>query len=135
MTTTMPAWLTRHLIQTGVIVVDPLTTDRITKNAQHRRCPNCGLFTLVGLDEFPHRIAVDPLPTTSAGELFALLTGRRSFALDSGELYERTAGRLLYRPADTHPAYAEHQCGSPPLPINQRFIPAQPEDLNGEPPF
>jgi len=128
--TKMPAWLTRHLIQTGA-----MTQDRITKHAQHRRCPHCGLFTLVGLDEFPHRIAVDIMPTTSAGELFALLGGRRSFALDGTELYERTADRLLFRPADTHPAYVTHECGSIPLPINQRFIPAQPEDLNGEPPF
>jgi hypothetical protein len=130
MTTTMPAWLERHLIQTGV-----MTSDHVTKHARHRRCPNCGLFTLVGLDEYPKRVAVDPIPTTTAGELFALLTGRHTYALDGHELYERTAGRLEHRRADDTPVYATHQCHSPPLPINERFIPAQPEDLNGEPPF
>ena len=127
----MPAWLTQHLIQTGV-----MTEDRITKHAQHRRCPHCGLFTLVGLDDLlPKVVTVDPQPTTSAGELFALLTGRRSFALDSGELYERTAGRLLFRPADTHPVYITHECGSIPLPINERFMPKQPVTQTGEIPF
>ena len=131
MTAKMPAWLTRHLIQTGA-----MTEDRITKHAQHRRCPTCGLFTLVGLDDLlPSRIAVDPLPTTSAGELFALLTGRRSFALDVDELYERTAGRLLYRPADTHPVYITHECHSLPLPINERFMPKQPASQTGDIPF
>ena len=112
-----------------------MTEDRVTKHAQHRRCPNCGLFTLVGLDEYPKRVAVDPLPTTTPGEAFALLTGRHSYALDGDELYERTADRLEYRRADDTPVYVTHQCHSPPLPINQRLIPAQPEDLNGEPPF
>jgi len=130
MTTKMPAWLTRHLIQTGV-----MTADYITKKSKHQRCPHCGLYTLVGLDEFPHPIAVDPMPTTTPGELFALLTGRRSFALDGDELYERDAGRLEHRRADDTPVYAEHRCGSPPLPINQRFIPTKPADLDGPPPF
>lgn len=130
MTTKMPAWLERHLIQTGV-----MTQDRVTKHAQHRRCPSCGLFTLVGLDEFPHRITVDIMPTTSAGELFALLTGRRSFALDVDELYERTAGRLLFRPADTHPVYITHECNSLPLPINERFMPKQPATQTDDIPF
>jgi len=130
MTAKMPAWLTRHLIQTGV-----MTTDYVTKKSKHRRCPTCGLFTLVGLDEFPHRIAVDIMPTTSAGELFALLTGRRSFALDVDELYERTAGRLLFRPADTHPVYITHECHSLPLPINERFMPKQPASQTGDIPF
>jgi len=130
MTTKMPAWLERHLIQTGV-----MTEDRVTKHARHRRCPTCGLFTLVGLDELPRKVAVDPLPTTSAGELFALLTGRRSFALDVNELYERTAGRLLFRPADTHPVYITHQCGSIPLPVNTKFMPKKPADTDGDIPF
>jgi hypothetical protein len=127
---TMPKWLADKLILDGV-----MTSDRVTKHARPRRCPTCHLYTILGLDEFPHRVAVDPLPTTSAGELFALLTGRRSFALDAGELYERTAGRLLFRPADTHPVYATHQCGSLPLPVNERFMPKPQEKQDGPPPF
>lgn len=129
MTKTMPAWLADKLIDDGT-----MTSDRVTKHAKPRRCPDCHLFTLIGLDEFPHRVAVDPQPTTSAGELFALLTGRRTFALDCGELYERTAGRLAYRPADTTPVYASHQCGSPPLPVNEKFI-THPPITDGPPPF
>lgn len=131
MTKTMPRWLTDQLIADGV-----MTADRVTKHARPRRCHDCGLFTLTGLDDLlPKVVHVDPLPTTTAGEAFALLTGRRSFALDRDELYQRTAGRISFHHADDLPVYVEHECHSPPIPINTRFKPPPSRDKEGTPPF
>ena len=126
----MPTWLLNQLIKAGT-----MTADRVTKKARPRRCPDCGMFTLVGLDEILYRVAVDPMPTTTAGECFALLTGRASYALDGPELYERTARRLTYRRADDHATYVTHECHSPPLPVNVKFLPMKPAPQDGEPPF
>ena len=126
----MAPWLVDRLIRSGV-----MTEDRVTKNAKPRRCPTCRLFILVGLDETRWRVEVDLAPTTTAGEAFALLCGRGSYAIDGSELYERTARRLAGRRADDHATYVEHRCGSPQLPVNEKFLPAPPVDTNGPPPF
>ena len=126
----LPDWMVDRLIRDGV-----MTADRVTKHAKPRRCPTCHLFTLVGLDETRWRVVVDPMPTTTAGEAFALLCGRGSYALDGDELYERTARRLVHRRADLNPVFVTHECHSPPLPINEKFIPAPPAATEGVPPF
>jgi hypothetical protein len=127
--TLMPTWLQEHLIQTGV-----MTKDHVTKHARPRRC-TCGLYTLTGLDDLmPSVVHVDPLPTTPTGEALAQLSGRKTYALDGDQLFERTAGRIEFRDADHTPVYAEHLCNSP-LPINAKFMPRQPADLNGPCPF
>ena len=126
----MPAWLQAHLIQTGV-----MTADRVTKHARPRRC-TCGLFTLVGLDDLlPTKTIVDPMPTTTSGEAFALLTGRHTYGIDGDELFARTADRISFRPADETPVYVSHECGSTPLPISTKFTALKQINLNGECPF
>ena len=128
--TTMPPWLEAKLIRDGT-----MTADHVTVHAKPRRCHDCGLFILVGLDDLRWRVEVDIRPTTSAGECFALLTGRASYALDGDELYERTASRLTYRRADDHPVYVSHECNSPPIPANEKFLPKEDQPTDGPPPF
>jgi hypothetical protein len=119
--TDLPAWLQVTLIEQGV-----MTKDRVTKHAHPRRCQDCGLYTLTGLDDLlPKVVHADLLPTTTVGELTALMSGRRTFGLDHGEFYIRTAGRIGFRAADHTQVHAEHSCGSPPLPVNPKFMPAR----------
>lgn len=131
-TTAMPAWLIDKLVADGTL--DPST--RLTNRARHRRCRTCGLYTLAGLDDIAGiPTYVDPIPTTTAGEAFALLVGRPTYSLDHGELYQRSHWNITGRPADTHPVYATHQCNSPPLPANPRYLPKPRPNHDTDPPF
>lgn len=129
-TKNIPTWLETKLIHNGV-----MTSDRVTKHAKPRHCPTCGLITLVGLDDLlPKTIHADLLPTTTTGEAHALLTGKRTFGNDNGQLYERRAGQITLHPADNWRTHTEHQCGTPPLPINTQFTPTPPTNQE-RPPF
>lgn len=127
----MAPWLANQLIERGV-----MTTDRVTVHAKPRRCPDCGIYVLVGLDDLlPSKVSVDLHPTTTTGECFAQLTGRRTYGCDNGELYERDAGRIAYHSADHIAVHATHQCHAPPLPINALFLPAKPNNQEDPCPF
>lgn len=134
MTTTtqaMPAWLTQKLVADGVL--DPRT--RLTSRLRPRRCTSCGAWTLAALDDLGQPAYLEPDPTTSAGELFALLTGRATYALDRGEIYPRNAWHIAGRPADTEKTYVTHACQSPPMPANPKFTPRPKPATTNTPPF
>lgn len=95
----------------------------------------CGLYVLAGLADYGNPVFVDYHPTTTAGEAFALLTGRDTYAIDNGQLYQRLSHHIGGRPADQEKTYATHVCGSPQLPANPRFAARQPVDYTQPPPF
>jgi hypothetical protein len=131
MTNELPGWLVASLINAGA-----MTSDRVTIHAKPRRCPRCRLFCLVGLDDVMRaKTTVDFLATTAAGELFALLTERKSYGLDNRELYWRTPIHIQHKSADVWPVHIQHVCDSPLLPINPLFMPTISELTKGEPPF
>jgi len=126
----MPTWLEAKLIADGV-----MTTDRVTKHAKPRRCPGCHLFVLVGLDDtLPSRTTVDTQPVSALGELQALLAGRNTYGIDSGELFIRYASRITHKSADLTPVHVQHLCNGPPLPVNPLFIRAPPNNQE-DPPY
>jgi hypothetical protein len=119
MTTALPPWLVVQLEADGIY--DSAT--RLSRKAKPRRCRRCGTFTLAGLDDLSRPTWLDYLPTTSGGELFALLVGRGTYALDCGELYPREALHIEGRPADLHPVHVAHDCNGPPMPVNEKYAP------------
>lgn len=108
----MPAWLRKHLVDTGV-----LTSSGLGRKAQLRRHRDCGLPTLLGLDA--DRCALEATcdlgELTPAGEVHALLDGRRTYELNArGELLARTRYDIARRPAgDRVTVLAEHRCATP----------------------
>lgn len=127
----MPAWLTQKLVADGVMDA----TTRLTSRLRPRRCAGCGLYGMAALDDLGLPVLLELHPTTSAGELFALLTGRASYGLDFGELYPRTAAHITARPADREKTYVTHACHSPPIPANARFTPRPKPTPTDLPPF
>lgn len=131
MTTTMPDWLIQKLAGDGIL--DPDT--RLTHKPKPRRCPHCHAIVLAALNDLGIPTRLDLWPTTSAGELFALLTGRTTYALDHGELYPRNAWHIAGRPADGHRVHVAHECHGPPLPTNPKFMPAPRPATTDDPPY
>jgi hypothetical protein len=114
MTAQMPLWLVDQLDADGVM--DKAT--RLTHKPKPRRCPKCLAPTLGAINDLGLPTHLDPAPLTNAGELLAQITGRATYALDSGEIYQRGPWHIRGRPADAEWVYAEHACGKP-LPSKQ----------------
>lgn len=119
MTTRMPDHVVRHLITQG-----RLDSDGVGRRARLRACRRCGQFTATGLDHdrVAMRAIVDLAPLNPAGELVALLTGRRTYLLG----FENNAYRIdirwpesiAARPAGTLrncDVVAEHKCNAKQL--------------------
>ena len=134
---TMPAWLQRHLENTG-----RLNADGIRRNAHARTCTRCGCTILTGLDANTCALAADadPTPISPLGEAVALLAGSRTYDLVC------TGQRTELNHRDRHniagprrwPVLASHRCGTqwpadpnPPIPLGMRHPQPTPEG----PPF
>lgn len=108
----MPDWLKRHLIDTGV-----LTESGLGRKAQLRRHKRCGIPTLLGLDNdiCAFEATCDLGELDAAGEAMALIDGRRTYELNlRGELRYRDHWAIRARPAGGRvTVLAEHRCASP----------------------
>lgn len=108
----MPAWLKRHLIDTGV-----LTESGLGRKARLRRHQRCGIPTLAGLDAdlLAFEASCDLGELTAAGEANALLEGRRTYELSvRSELHHRDRYAIKARPAGgSTTVLAEHRCDQP----------------------
>lgn len=114
MTTRMPDHVVRHLIAQG-----HLDTDSVGRRARLRTCHDCGHLVVTGLDHdrTALRATVDLAPLNPAGELTALLAGRRTYVLGfTGSAYcidIRWPESIAAKPAGTFPncdVVAEHKC-------------------------
>lgn len=110
----IPAWLVRRHGDTF-------------RNAGLHLCPRCKHPVLSGLDDdnAARTAHADPTPINAIGEALALLSGRATFDLTSGDgkkqLWRRDqwniAGRRKY------PVLPEHRCGQP-LDAHAEQVPA-----------
>lgn len=102
--------------------------DGVRRAARAEACPSCGQTTMRGLDGdvAAFAVRVDVRPLSQAGELAALVAGRRTYAL------RWIAGRARYEIDTRDPINIEHEpagskmnldvvvthsCGAAPLPI------------------
>lgn len=83
-------------------------------------CPRCRALVLTGVTERPgHEVVLDPEPLDPAGELDAVLDGRRTVTLHTvaGRLTVRGARAIEERPAGTRPreqVLRQHRCEDRP---------------------
>lgn len=123
-----------------------LTGHPTGRGVKATHCPSCKTPILAGLDQdtCAIRATVDWTPLNPAGELAALLAGRRTYRLDlqpggNPKLTRRTPADIR-RPikkwmrADIVPA---HQCNTPPLPTIPTRLTTEiiEDDPNTPPPF
>lgn len=112
----------RH-VQDTLIANGVMTSGFITRKAKYRHCPRgCGLIVLTAIDDIGFTTTCDPHPTTTLGELQALLAGRRTYTTVGEELVYRAAHRIVARDTDREPVYVQHECGIPPPPTNELHV-------------
>lgn len=112
----MPSWLKRALIGKGV-----LTEQGMTRRAKVMRCRACGVPTMAGFDSTVAAMDAwcDLTPLSAQGEVWALLSDRRTYALhgvDRLELERRDQWSITGHPAGSPsapPVLASHRCGEP----------------------
>lgn len=131
-------WLQHHLEQTGA-----WDADGISRAAKSRRCPDCRMWVLAGLDD--PRCAgpaiVDTSPLSSLGETVALLTGRSTYALRRFhtriELDHRNQWSIHTPPEHApYDVIAEHRCRTPMLPTMPSSYHHQPrQEFTHAPPY
>lgn len=109
---TMPDWLKKQLIDTGV-----LTESGLGRRAQLRRHKPCGIPTMRGLDSdvCAFEVSCDLGELTAIGEAMALLEDRRTYELNiRGELVYRDRYAITARPAGGRiTVLADHRCTQP----------------------
>jgi len=121
MTPAPPAWILGKLIADG-----DLTPDKHTRKPRRRRCPACGAHVTAAIRAMSNDVVrCDQAPTTSEGELIALMNGRRTFLVsDFYGIEPRFEFDITGLPADkAGNVHAEHSCHSPPLPVHPKYRP------------
>ena len=107
----------QHLISEGV-----LTEQNVTRTPKPRHCRDCGRSVIAAITDLGFEVAVEPAPTTPAGELDVLMNGGETYALlDHGELVWRSQHRIAYATPNKERTHAMHECGKAPPEKNPIF--------------
>lgn len=133
MTSAMLPHVRRALIANGVI-----SDTGLTRNARYRRCRRgCGLILLAAIDDLGIDAWAWPNPTTTGGELTALLSGLTTWANPDARLLHRTSSKITHRPAHTERVYVQHRCTDPQPETNSATVIAKRNtaDYSQPPPF
>lgn len=129
-----PAWILDALHQAGLPTRGrgTITTHRRLR-ATPRWC-RCGQPVWTGLAD-REDVTLDPTPTTIDGELFAIMSGRRTYEMTFlGEIVRRRPAHIRHDNADAVRVYAAHICGGPFPVVNERWAPSAKTDSD-IPPF
>lgn len=107
----------QHLISEGV-----LTEQNVTRTPKQRHCRDCGRVVIAAITDLGFEVAVEPFPTTPAGELQVLMGGGETYwVADHGEMVWRSQHRISYRNANEECTHARHECGKSPPETNPLF--------------
>lgn len=126
-----------QIIKDKLVADGAMTEQNVTRTPKPRHCRHCGRAVIAAITDLGFEIAVEPTPTTPAGELHTLIGGGKTFAiLPWGEMVLRDQYRIAYRDADREPTHAMHQCEKNAPEINPLFTKARRRiDLDGPIPF
>jgi hypothetical protein len=109
---------------TGYTYIRAVQEYGVTRPATPVECRNCRQLILAGVDGDVAGLGafVDDIPLTRSGELLAVLSGRRTYAVDiRGALSRRDRWRIRTPAAVVLP---EHRCGDPvPYPWRAPALP------------
>lgn len=126
-----PAWLQQHLIAEGHV-----TETGLTRNPKPRNCRRCGQRLLAAIDRNGFDALTWADPTTPAGELGAILTGRQTWQVNVyGGMSPRMHYAIAANSADRVAVHVEHRCGDPPPPAKPKPPPQQWTDPDAPPPY
>lgn len=109
----IPDWLQRYLIGIG-----RWDTDGVRRAVSATMC-RCGRRVLRALDDdiAAHTVTVDPAPLDAAGELQALISGRKTYRLtyrrDHWELDRRWDIDIAAQSPSVVHVLVSHECGKP----------------------
>ena len=127
----LPPHIQRALIADGTI-----TETGLTHTPQPRTCPHCGHRTLTAIDDLGTDATTWAWPTTTIGELTALLTGLRTWHRNThGELTARGPHTITAKPANRYDVHTQHRCDDPPPPAKPTPPPATTTPPPTKPPF
>ena len=132
---TTAAWVVDRMRQRGLPERGGHTaTTHRRQRATPRWCLACREPVWTGLAD-RHDVVIDPTPTTTQGELFAWLDGRRSYEMNMhDEISRRRVAHIRFATADDVEVYIDHKCGGPHAIPNPKWQPV-PKGENDEPPF
>lgn len=111
-------------IKARLIADGQMSEQDVTRTPKARHCRDCGRSVIAAITDLGFEVAVEPTPTTPAGELDVLMRGGETYALlEHGELVWRSRHRIAYRDADQEPTHAGHLCGKAPPEVNPNHRP------------
>jgi hypothetical protein len=117
---TTPAWVLDELERAGLGHI--VTTHRRVRATPRRHDP-CRAPIWQGLCD-REDVTLDPTPTTPDGELYAILTGRRTYEMNwHGEISRRHPAHIRDANADQVRVYIAHACQGPYPIVNNRWAP------------
>lgn len=124
-------------VKDQLVLDGTMTEQNVTRTPRARHCATCGRVVLAAITDAGFEVAVEPTPTTPAGELSVLMGGGETFALlPHGEMVWRSQHRIAWADANSETTHAMHQCGKPPPEINPAFVKARTRiDFDQPPPF
>jgi hypothetical protein len=131
---TTPAWVLDVLEAAGL---PPRGHHTVTTHRRQRATPRwcaCGQPVWAGLCD-REDVALDPTPTTVDGELYAILTGRRTYEMNfHAEIARRHPAHIRHDSADVVKVYIAHQCNGPSAIPNDKWQPVR-KGNDDTPPF
>lgn len=123
---TTPAWILDELERAGLGHI-------VTTHRRQRATPRwhaCGQPVWTGLCD-REDVVIDPTPTTPDGELYAILTGRRTYEMNwHGEISRRHPAHIRHDNANQVRVYIAHNCDGPYPIINDRWAPIAKTDTD-----
>lgn len=106
-----------HLIADGA-----MSEQGVTHTPKPRHCRHCGRAVIAAITDLGFEVAVEPTPTTPAGELGELMAGGQTYAIVYGQMVWRNSHRIQYRDANNETTHAMHQCGKAPPETHPAFL-------------
>lgn len=114
---TIPWSVTRdHLIADGT-----MTEQGVTRTPKPRHCRHCGRAVIAAITVDGFEVAVEPFPTTIAGELHTLMAGGQTYALLPDAMILRSWWRIKGADANSETVHAKHECGKAPPEIHPAY--------------
>lgn len=105
-------WLQQLLVDEGHV-----TETGLTRTPRHRPCRRCGQRTLAAIDDCGFDAITWGWPTTSVGELLAVIAGRHRWHVGfAGGLILRGPQTTKAKPPGVVDVHVEHHCADPPPP-------------------
>lgn len=126
-----------HVIKDRLVADGTMTEQSVTRTPKPRHCRHCGRAVIAAITDAGFEVAVEPTPTTPAGEFAVLYQGGRTYALlEHGEMVWRSIHRIQFHDANNEPTHAMHECDKAAPEINPLFIRRRIQiDFDGPIPF